>query len=96
MKRYFYKGSIRRLKKQGFKIHFQKDDSKRFVYAHRGEDTDYENSIYIFLGEAMIIGNTKNEITFNKYGRSNDGIEEYIKDLLEADLVRIEERENKQ
>jgi hypothetical protein len=94
MKRYFYTGSIRRLKKQGFKIHFQKDDNKRFVYANRNYEEDKENSLFIFLGNALVSGSVKNEITFNNPNRNHDDIEEYIKDLLKNDLVRIEEKEN--
>ena len=88
--RYFYKGSIKELRKHGWSVHFAKDSNKRFVYANKNYKSDYFNSLFIFLGEALINGELKNEIVFNNVAKKGDDIKPYIQDLIDDNLVAVE------
>jgi len=87
--RYYFTGNIKDLRANGFAVHFAKEP--RYTYANRNYESDYFNSLYIYLGNIYQYALYKGEITFNNPTKKGDDIRPYIQDLIEKGLVRAVE-----
>lgn len=86
--KYFYTGSYKQLRQNGFVIHFINE--QKYTYANRGYKKDFLNSLFIWFGEHDGVSEQRRQIVFNNPAKKDDDIRPYIQDLIDLGLVATE------